>query len=138
MLRPGLVPLNAHMFVRFQPDLSCLIVELTKELDLFIIFTHPDYRRRGVGQQFMNWGMNKADELGFDFFLDSTPHGRGLYEANKFVCVEENLNIPKKDNPDDKWKEIEEKVGPFTFWLMWRPVGGNFEEGKTIKPWEVK
>ncbi len=126
------------MFVRFQPDLSCLIVELTKELDLFIIFTHPDYRRRGVGQQFMNWGMNKADELGFDFFLDSTPHGRGLYEANKFVCVEENLNIPKKDNPDDKWKEIEEKVGPFTFWLMWRPVGGNFEEGKTIKPWEVK
>ncbi|RYO78152.1 hypothetical protein DL766_009344 [Monosporascus sp. MC13-8B] len=105
---------------------------------LFIIFTHPDYRRKGVGQQFMDWGKNKADELGLEFFLDSTPYGRPLYEANNFVYIEENLNIPKKDDPDEKWKEVEEKVGPFTFWLMWRPVGGNYEEGKTIKPWEVK
>ncbi|KAK8879676.1 acyl-CoA N-acyltransferase [Apiospora arundinis] len=41
-------------------------------------------RRQGVGQQFMNWGMKKADELGFDFYLDSTPYGRPLYEANGF------------------------------------------------------
>ncbi|KAK8014811.1 hypothetical protein PG990_008107 [Apiospora arundinis] len=53
-------------------------------LYLFIIFTHPDYRLQGVGQQFMNWGMKKADELGFDFYLDSTPYGRPLYEANGF------------------------------------------------------
>ncbi|KAI1445422.1 acyl-CoA N-acyltransferase [Annulohypoxylon stygium] len=108
----------------------------TKRRDLFIIFTHPDYRRKGVGQKFMDWGMKKADELGYDFFLDSTPYGRPLYEANGFVYIEENVNIPKTDNPDDKWKEVEEKVGPFTFWLMWRPVGGKYEEGKTVKPWE--
>ncbi|KAI0469303.1 acyl-CoA N-acyltransferase [Xylaria cf. heliscus] len=94
-------------------------------LYLFIVFTHPDCRRKGVGQQFMNWGMKKADELGFDFYLDSTPYGRPLYEANKFFNIPENVNIPTMDNPDKKWREIEDKVGPFTFWLMWRPARGN-------------
>ncbi|KAI0531705.1 acyl-CoA N-acyltransferase [Xylaria digitata] len=94
-------------------------------LYLFIIFTHPDYRRKGVGQQFMDWGIKKADETSVDFYLDSTPYGRPLYEANGFTYLEENINIPKTENPDEKWKEIEDKVGPFTFWLMCRPFGGK-------------
>ncbi|KAI0433181.1 acyl-CoA N-acyltransferase [Xylaria sp. FL1042] len=100
-------------------------------LYLFIIFTHPDYRRKGVGQQFMDWGMKKADDTKVDFYLDSTPYGRPLYEANGFAYIEENVNIPTTENPDEKWKEIENKVGPFTFWLMCRPYGGN-------KPSEAK
>ncbi|KAI1361536.1 acyl-CoA N-acyltransferase [Xylaria arbuscula] len=94
-------------------------------LYLFIIYTHPDYRRKGVGQQFMDWGIKKADEMGVDFYLDSTPYGRPLYEANGFTYIEENVNIPKSDSPDEKWKEIEKKVGPFTFWLMVRPFGSS-------------
>jgi hypothetical protein len=86
----------------------------------------------------MDWGMRKADELEFDFFLDSTPPGRPLYEANGFVYVEKFTIHPETNNPDEKWKEIDEKVGPFTFWLMWRPPGGNYEDGKTIKPWMKK
>jgi GNAT superfamily N-acetyltransferase len=93
--------------------------------DLFIVFTHPDYRRRGVGQQFMDWGMKKSDETGLDFYLDATPYGRPLYEVNGFTYLKENVNIPTTDNPDEKWKETAEKVGPFTFWLMWRPAQGN-------------
>ncbi|KAI1500855.1 acyl-CoA N-acyltransferase [Biscogniauxia marginata] len=99
---------------------------------LFIIFTHPDYRRRGVSQQFLNWGMKKADELGLEIYLDSTPHGKPLYEVNGFTCLDENFIKPQRDNPDEKWKEIEQKVGPFTFWLMWRPVGGKHETGKIL------
>ncbi|KAK8080986.1 hypothetical protein PG997_008804 [Apiospora hydei] len=102
-------------------------------LYLFIIFTHPDYRRQGVGQQFMDWGMKKADAMGFDFFLDSTPYGQPLYEANGFRYIEENLNVPVTDKPDEKWKEMEDKVGPFTFWLMWRPVNGVYEGRETPK-----
>lgn len=105
---------------------------LTNRLDLFIIFTRAEYRRKGVGQQIMNWGFDKADELGYDFFLDATPYGRPLYEANGFTYIEENLNHPQTDEPDEKWKEIEEKVGPFTFWLMWKPIGA-IREGKTTK-----
>ncbi|KAJ8067125.1 hypothetical protein OCU04_004500 [Sclerotinia nivalis] len=100
---------------------------------LFIIFTHPEYRRKGVGQQFMNWGMKKADELGYEFFLEATPYGRPLYEANGFVYVEEYVNHPQTDTPDEKWKEIEQKVGPFTFWLMRRPLGGKLEANNTSK-----
>ncbi|KAH8652627.1 acyl-CoA N-acyltransferase [Tricladium varicosporioides] len=99
---------------------------------LFIVFVHPNYRRQGVGSQFLNWGIKKADDLLYDFFLESTPYGRPLYEANGFAYVEEYVNHPQTDNPDDKWKEVENKVGPFTFWLMWRPAGGDFGE-KTIK-----
>ncbi|KAI0444452.1 acyl-CoA N-acyltransferase [Xylaria telfairii] len=92
---------------------------------LFIIFTHPDYRRKGVGQQFLDWGIKKSYETNMDIFLDSTPYGRPLYEANGFEYIEENLTKPETENPDDSWREIQEKVGPFTFWLMRRPVGGR-------------
>lgn len=102
--------------------------------DLFIIFTHLDYIRRGVGQQFMDWGMKKADEMGFDLFLGSTPHGRPLYETNGFRYIEENVIVPVTDDPDEKWKEIEERLGPFTFWLMWRPANGVYEGREMSKP----
>lgn len=72
----------------------------------------------------MDAGLAKADALGLDTFLDSTPPGRPLYEKNDFIYVQENPNIPHNDNPDEKWKEMEEKVGPFTFWLMRRPAKG--------------
>ncbi|KAF4636753.1 hypothetical protein G7Y89_g1346 [Cudoniella acicularis] len=67
-----------------------------------LFFTHPDYRRKGVGQQFMDWGMKKADELGYEFFFESTPYGRLLYEANGFVYIEEYVNHPQTDAPDEK------------------------------------
>lgn len=71
----------------------------------------------------MDWGLAKAEELGFDFYLDSTPYGLPLYEANGFSYLEENVNHPKTNNPNEGWKNVEEKVGPFTFWLMWKAVG---------------
>ncbi|KAK7957880.1 hypothetical protein PG988_012728 [Apiospora saccharicola] len=69
----------------------------------------------------LDWGIQKADKPDFDLFLDSSPHGRSA----------ENLVIPKTDNPDEKWNEMEERVGPFTFWLMWRPVHGVYEGRET-------
>jgi hypothetical protein len=79
----------------------------------------------------MDWGMQKADNLRYDIFLESTPHGRPLYEANGFIHLEEFVTHPQTKDPDEKWKEIDEKVGPFTFWLMCRPVGDK-HEGREI------
>ncbi|KAH7325836.1 acyl-CoA N-acyltransferase [Stachybotrys elegans] len=92
---------------------------------LFIIYTHPEYRRRGVAQQLLDAGLAKADALGLETYLDSTPPGRPLYEVNGFEYVQENPNIPHNDHPDEKWQEMEEKVGPFMFWLMRRPAQGK-------------
>ncbi|KAI0810084.1 acyl-CoA N-acyltransferase [Xylaria sp. FL0064] len=99
---------------------------------LFNLFAHPDYRRRGIGQQVMDWGVKQADALGLEFFLDATPIGKALYEKNGFVCIEENVTKITTDNPHADWKEMEDKVGCFTFWLMWRPIGGKHEEGKIV------
>jgi GNAT superfamily N-acetyltransferase len=109
---------------------------LITKIDLFIIYTHPEYRRKGVGQQFMDWGMKKADEMGLEMFLDSTPVGRPLYEANQFIMVKENIIIPQTDSPDEAWKELEKQTGPVPFYLMWRPAGGWRED--SILPWETK
>ncbi|KAK2595491.1 hypothetical protein QQS21_006766 [Conoideocrella luteorostrata] len=125
------------LFFSLTVSLQSVILTPKQTRDLFNVFTHPDYRGRGIGQQFTNWGMMKADELGLEFFLDATLPGKPLYEANRFICVEENATAPTTSNADDKWREIEAKVSPFTFWLMWRPVGGKYEEGKTVKPWET-
>ncbi|KAK8041290.1 GNAT family acetyltransferase [Apiospora phragmitis] len=98
------------------------------------VFTHPDYRRRGVWQQIMDWGTRKADKLGLEIFLDATPPGRPLYLANGLVELAETVTAPATDSPDEAWMEMAEKVPPFTSFLMWRPVGGKYEEGRTIKP----
>ncbi|KAI1350314.1 hypothetical protein F5Y01DRAFT_159301 [Xylaria sp. FL0043] len=92
---------------------------------LYILFTHPEYRRQGVARKCLNWGMNKADEMGVEMFLDSTPVGKPVYEANDFHVVEKTVIIPQTDNPDEGWKEAEEKIGHSSWWLMWRPVRGN-------------
>ncbi|KAI1357839.1 acyl-CoA N-acyltransferase [Xylaria arbuscula] len=105
---------------------------------LFILYTHPDYRRQGVAQKCMNWGMKKADEMGVEMFLDSTPVGKPLYEANGFQVVEKTVIVPQTENPDSDWKEAEAKIGHSEWWLMWRPAGGNYEEGVTVKPWAKK
>ncbi|KAI1337251.1 hypothetical protein F5Y15DRAFT_418017 [Xylariaceae sp. FL0016] len=102
---------------------------------LFILFTHPNYRRRGVAQQLLNWGMNKADEMSVEMFLDSTPVGKPLYEANKFHVVEKTVIVPQTQSPDQGWKDAEKKIGHSTWWLMWRPIKGQYEEGGTVKPW---
>lgn len=91
-----------------------------KSIDLFVLFTHPDYRRKGVGQQLLNWGMEKADDLRLEIFLDSTSPGRPLYEANGFSYLQENHIRPRKDKPDRQWQEVEAKVGAITFWPMKR------------------
>ncbi|KAI0172719.1 hypothetical protein GGR52DRAFT_580422 [Hypoxylon sp. FL1284] len=104
---------------------------------LFIVFTHPRYRRRGIGQQFMDWGIKKAEDMGVEMFLDATPMGRPLYEKNGFVVVEDNVVAPQTDSPDDAWRETEAKVGPSTHYVMWRPVGG-YKKGESKRPWEEK
>jgi hypothetical protein len=75
----------------------------------------------------MNWGKSKADQLGFEFWLDATTPGRPLYEANGFQYVYENVIKPerKAKEKDEVWLEMERRVPPFTFWLMCRPAGGT-------------
>ncbi|POS72410.1 hypothetical protein DHEL01_v209191 [Diaporthe helianthi] len=75
-----------------------------------------------VGKQLLNWGMEQADKLGLEVYLDSTGPGRPLYEANGFSYIQEHHIRPRKENPDREWQELEQKVGPIVFWPMKRAV----------------
>ena len=101
-----------------------------------IIFTHPDYRRKGAADLIMQWGTQKADEMGLEMWLDATVYGRPLYTKHGFVYINKNRLRPETDQPDEDWERIERELLPMTLWQMWRPSGGKYEEGKTVRPWE--
>ncbi|KAI3331302.1 hypothetical protein F4824DRAFT_476188 [Ustulina deusta] len=117
----------AEEFLR-QYDAPRALLGQKPQVYLFIIFTSPAYRRKGVAQQFMSWGMDKADKLGVEMFLDATPVGKPLYEANNFVCIKENIIAPETKTPDEGWKKLQSQVGRVPFYLMWRPINGNHIE----------
>ncbi|KAF2278075.1 acetyltransferas-like protein [Westerdykella ornata] len=87
---------------------------------LNIIFTHPSYRGQGVGAMLLRWGMDKADELDVEFWLDATPMGKPFYEKYGFELVQKNPLVPKTETPDDKWRKLEAEIGEIIFWTMKR------------------
>jgi GNAT superfamily N-acetyltransferase len=128
---------KGRKFVRsFSPASADKIVnQIHSLLDLNIIFTHPSYRRHGAGDLIMNWGIQRAKEMGVEMWIDATIHGIPLYKKHGFVVVNENSLEPKPDNPDAEWKKLENELLPITMWQMWRPASGPYEEGKTVFPW---
>ncbi|KAF5676112.1 GNAT family acetyltransferase acetyltransferase [Fusarium heterosporum] len=102
-----------------------------------IVFTHPEYRRQGVANEIMNWSKKKADEMGVELWLDATEQGMPVYEKHGFTVVNVNTLRPMKENPGEEWNKVKEELGTMTFRQMWRPAGSDYQEGKTVKPWEV-
>ena len=88
---------------------------------LNILFTHPEYRRKGVGSLVMRWGLDHADKLGSESFVEATVEGKPLYERFGFEVVDTNeLHVEEK--PSQEWKELESTLIPFTWWSMHRPA----------------
>ena len=83
----------------------------------------------------MNWGIQRAKEMGVEMWIDATIHGIPLYKKHGFVVVNETSLDPKPDKADDEWKKLENELLPITMWQMWRPASGPYEEGKTVFPW---
>ena len=88
---------------------------------------------------FMKWGIEKADSMGMEAWLDSTDIGRRSYERYGFVVVVDRyLDPPMPDNLSEEdqteWKRIREMIPPSHNCTMWRPKGGKYIEGITAKP----
>lgn len=85
----------------------------------------------------LRWGTEKADELGLEAFVESTNDGKPCYEKHGFTYMNTFYMDSTRRNPSKKWVEMENYLKtPIHCYLMWRPKGGNFEEGKTVVPWE--
>lgn len=107
-------------------------------LVLSICFVHPDHRRRGAGTLLVKWGLEKADEMNLECFVESTDDGKPLYERLGFANMNEFELNPTIPNPGQVWKETAEKLLPMHAYFMWRPIGGHYEEGKTVIPWKTE
>jgi hypothetical protein len=51
----------------------------------------------------VQWGIDKADELGFDAIVESSVFGKGLYEKNGFE-FRKNVTLPLPDKWADRPK----------------------------------
>ncbi|KAJ4128310.1 hypothetical protein NW754_002302 [Fusarium falciforme] len=84
----------------------------------------------------MDWGKQKADEMGVEMWLDAIEYGVPVYKKHGFTIVNINRLQPTKTAPGEVWRKIDEELQPMIFWQMWRPAGGSYDEGKSVKPWE--
>ncbi|KAL2803095.1 acyl-CoA N-acyltransferase [Aspergillus granulosus] len=106
---------------------------------LHIAFTHPSYRRQGLGKMFMEWGLRIADERGLECWLDATEFGVPLYAHFGFRAILVNCvkPIPEREistAEQKEWKYYEETLLPINVTVMWRPPRGVFAEGETVMP----
>jgi len=105
-----------------------------------VCFVSKEHRRKGIGSLLVDWGCKLADEMGLEAFVESSNSGKGLYEAHGFVAVRPVfLDLPPaEDGQEEEWARLKKLFAPkpFRTWLMWRPKGGKFEEGKTVYSWE--
>ena len=65
---------------------------------LDICFVHPEYRRRGVGRLLMAWGINKADEMGLESYIDATEAGMPLYETCGYTKASRLISMHRRIN----------------------------------------
>ena len=57
----------------------------TNRVDLDMLATHPDYRRRGAGSMLIRWGCEVADREGAGAYIDASKAGAPLYAKHGFV-----------------------------------------------------
>ena len=85
----------------------------------------------------MKWGLDKADALGLDSFVEATEAGYEMYKAARFITVDEFWADATTDAPTQEWKSLKGGLGfPMRGYFMWRHPGGKYEKGSNNFPWE--
>ena len=68
----------------------------------------------------MEWGLQQADELGLETFLESTECGEALYAGNGFTVLKEIELEPIPPEDETELKDLQKKLY-FHGYLMSRP-----------------
>ena len=93
--------------------LFCGLKSIALHSVLDIIFTDPKHQHRGAGSKLVKWGVDRADEMGVEVFLESTRYARHMYEQHGFKLKEQVVwETPEKWS---KWPTL-------VHWFMWRPA----------------
>lgn len=65
------------------------------------LMVESTYRRKGLATMLLNWGTDRADELGIPCILEASETGEKVYRQHGFVASDEFLTR-MKDEGDDK------------------------------------
>ena len=96
-------------------------------LELHIMFTHPNHRRKGAANMLMQWGTDLADRLGLESWVSARPLAKPLYLRYGFEVIEEALLVPdvEKNEKTDGWRKLEERYGIVMSDMRRRARGGS-------------
>lgn len=75
----------------------------------------------------MEWGKQKADEMGLEIFVESSEDGRAMYEAHGFQVIKNFfLDADVEKEPRGEFQRLRRELGcPIHGFYMWRRVGGR-------------
>jgi GNAT superfamily N-acetyltransferase len=58
-----------------------------EQAHLWLLATHPDFRRRGAGTMLCNWGKEQAMKTGCMLTVFASPMGKRLYQELGYTLV---------------------------------------------------
>lgn len=97
----------------------------------------PEHQRAGIGSLLMKWGVERADSLGLEMFIEATPQGRNLYLKSGFrdaARVNVNMShVEESTRQSADWQQLEHSLLPVGYVAVWRPVKGEWNEGEPLK-----
>lgn len=68
-------------------DLCAIEDSFIDGLDLDVLATHPNFRRRGAATMLLRWGCDQADRDGLPVYIDASEAGVPVYEKYGFRVV---------------------------------------------------
>ena len=81
-------PKNLNQGLCRKASVQHLLCLLSHWIDLHRIAIHPDYQRRGIASQLLQWGLDRADSEKLVSYLNARSQARRLYEKGGFTVVE--------------------------------------------------
>jgi GNAT superfamily N-acetyltransferase len=71
------------------------------QIHLWLLVTHPDFRRRGVGTMLTDWGINAAREKSWPVTIFASPMGELLYAHLGFKNLA--YEVARADEEEEKY-----------------------------------
>ncbi|KAJ8118230.1 hypothetical protein OPT61_g738 [Boeremia exigua] len=101
---------------------------------------HPAHRLCGIGSLLMKSGIEKADSLNLECWLEGSSMGKPLYEKFGFQSLLRLAFDTDKSNASDEWRKCAHEMTPAAIFAMWRPRRGvwRLDNGQEVGlPWTL-
>jgi predicted N-acetyltransferase YhbS len=100
----------------------------------------PSHRLRGIGSLLMKVGVQRADDLNVECWMEASTMGKPLYEKFDFRSLLNLAFDTERPNASDEWRKCAHEMTPPPIFAMWRPKRGMWKnaDGKDAKmPWAL-